>query len=204
MQKEWNLTSDSRSLSAGREKIWLLVKLAQMSWVACSRDWQRDFPGEQVAKTPCSPMQRARVSIPNQVMRSCMRQLRQISRAATKTQHSQINKNKHFLQKRLADEEGSLKPKRGRSLPCVHLTWCPGPLHSLYFTLSPLHQPLGSSAWGQRSGRGQWGQGVFGCQWLEALGILLFQLKLSLQQPFPGQPPKLKIGQRLCGEGRKG
>lgn len=117
--------------------------------------------------------------------------------------HSQINTNKHFPKKGLADKEGSLKPNGGH----CRVSTSPGaqvPFSSLYFAPSPLHQPPGSSTWGQRSGREQWGRGVFGCQWLEALATLLFQVKLSLHMPFPGSPPNWKWAKDSSGNEGKG
>lgn len=143
-------------------------------------------------------MQRAWASIPGQVMRSCMCQLRQISRAATKIQHSQINTNKHFLKKGLADEEGTLKPKEGS----LHLTWCPGPLlqplfHSIPTPSAPRVLNLGAEVRERTVGTG--------CVWLSMIGSTqdpTISSKVISASAIPGAAPKIENGPKTL-QGRK-
>ena len=130
-----------------------------------------------------------------------MHQLRQISRAATKIQHSQINTNKHFLKKGLADEEGTLKPKEG-SLLCVHLTWCPGPLlqplfHTIPTPSAPRVLNLGAEVRERTVGTG--------CVWLSMIGSTqdpTISSKVISASAIPGAAPKIENGPKTL-QGRK-
>lgn len=143
------------------------------------------------------PMQRPWLSIPGQVMRFCMHQLRQILHAAQPNKYKQTFSKKGWL-----DKEGSLKPKGVTAACPPHLV--PRSLLQPLFS----HYPHSISPQGpQLGGRGQGENSGMGCVWLSMIGSTsnpTISSKVISAHAIPRAAPNWKWAKDSSGNEGKG